>query len=277
MRAPVNKIIPFSLVDGPGCRVAVFLQGCAFNCNYCHNPETISLCSGCGTCIAACPAGALAKTAAGTVAWDKTLCYNCDACIQACPHDSSPKTRLLSPDELMREIAPQLVFAQGITTSGGECTLYDDFLVELFEKVHTIGKTAFVDTNGQRDFRKMPALTQAMDASMLDVKSTDEQEHLMLTGQPVSGVLSNLEYLLQMGKLFEIRTVVVPGLLNSARTVEMASRMIGGVPGVRYKLIKFRSWGVREPWRDIPSPSDEEMIRLKEIALANGVRDVVMI
>ena len=31
-RVPVNKIIPFSAVDGPGNRTAVFVQGCNFNC-----------------------------------------------------------------------------------------------------------------------------------------------------------------------------------------------------------------------------------------------------
>lgn len=41
MKGLVHKIIPFSAVDGPGNRTAVFLQGCNFNCKYCHNPETI--------------------------------------------------------------------------------------------------------------------------------------------------------------------------------------------------------------------------------------------
>ena len=40
MKARVNKIIPFSSVDGPGNRTAIFLQGCNINCLYCHNPET---------------------------------------------------------------------------------------------------------------------------------------------------------------------------------------------------------------------------------------------
>ena len=37
----IRKLIPFSSVDGPGNRFAIFLQGCMFNCWYCHNPETI--------------------------------------------------------------------------------------------------------------------------------------------------------------------------------------------------------------------------------------------
>ena len=276
MIAPVNKIIPFSLVDGPGSRVAIFLQGCEFNCQYCHNPETISLCTACEVCIGVCPVGALSARA-DEIVWDRQTCCGCDACIQACPHSSSPKIRYMSPEQVMEEIAPQLIFARGITTSGGECTLHHDFLVELFRLVHAKGKTAFVDTNGQRDFREMPDLTQSMDAAMLDIKSTDEQEHRMLTGKSAATVLSNLEYLLEQNKLYEIRTVVVPGLLDNARTVDTASQIISRAPQVRYKLIKFRAWGVREPLRQTPSPSEEEMEQLKQIAAKNGVREIVIV
>ena len=41
--APVNKILPYSVVDGPGNRTAVFLQGCNINCRYCHNPAMAAM------------------------------------------------------------------------------------------------------------------------------------------------------------------------------------------------------------------------------------------
>ena len=57
--ALVNKIIPFSCIDGPGNRTSIFFQGCNFKCSYCHNPETINKCVNCGKCVAVCPVNAL--------------------------------------------------------------------------------------------------------------------------------------------------------------------------------------------------------------------------
>ncbi len=35
-----NKIRKMDIADGPGVRVSIFTQGCAFNCKNCFNPET---------------------------------------------------------------------------------------------------------------------------------------------------------------------------------------------------------------------------------------------
>ncbi|MBU3089209.1 pyruvate formate lyase-activating protein [Clostridium gasigenes] len=36
----IHSIETMGLVDGPGIRVVVFMQGCALRCLYCHNPDT---------------------------------------------------------------------------------------------------------------------------------------------------------------------------------------------------------------------------------------------
>ena len=39
----IDSIETLGLVDGPGIRVVVFLQGCPLRCLFCHNPETWAL------------------------------------------------------------------------------------------------------------------------------------------------------------------------------------------------------------------------------------------
>ena len=36
----ISSIETMGLVDGPGVRIVIFMQGCNLRCSYCHNPET---------------------------------------------------------------------------------------------------------------------------------------------------------------------------------------------------------------------------------------------
>ncbi len=40
MTGSINSLETFGLVDGPGIRTVIFLNGCNLRCKYCHNPET---------------------------------------------------------------------------------------------------------------------------------------------------------------------------------------------------------------------------------------------
>lgn len=43
MTGYISSVEPMGLVDGPGLRYVVFMQGCKLRCLYCHNPETWKL------------------------------------------------------------------------------------------------------------------------------------------------------------------------------------------------------------------------------------------
>lgn len=273
----VSKIIPFSAVDGPGNRMAIFLQGCNFNCLYCHNPETINACKNCGLCVSECPHGALSFEN-GEVVWNKDICEGCDLCLKTCRRNSKPKAVRMTIDEVLNEIKKVRSFITGITVSGGECTLQAEFLTELFKEVKKLGLTTFADTNGSTPFWQEKELTEAMDKAMLDIKSFDPDEHKMLTGQDNSVVIENAKYLAGLDKLFEIRTVIVPEVLDNYYNVDQISKLIASLnPDIRYKLIKYRPLGVRTDMINSHVPSDEMMQELKDIVEKNGCKNIVIL
>lgn len=251
MRVAVNRIIPFSSVDGPGNRTAVFLQGCNINCKYCHNPETRRLCIGCGICVENCPAGALTKGEKGEILFDRTRCVQCDTCIHVCPHDSSPRTVRMTPGEVYEQVRKQIPFIRGLTVSGGECMLYPDFLRELFILAGQDGLSTMIDSNGTVPFQEHPELLEVTDGVMLDIKAFADEEHRRVTDAGNETVLANAEYLAQRKKLFEVRCVIVPDLYDTEKSIRGMAAFLAPLLQIqefRIKLIAYRPMGVREEY-----------------------------
>ena len=224
--APVNRILPLSTVDGPGCRAAVFLQGCNLACAYCHNPETQNLCTGCGACVPACPAGALSLES-DRVRWAAERCAGCDACIRLCPRFASPKVTVMTASEVLSALAPSRPFIRGLTVSGGECTLYPDFLTELFTLARAGGLGCLLDSNGMVPLAPLTGLMAVCDGVMLDVKAWEPAVHRALTGADNAPVKENLAFLSACGKLAEVRVVCAPDAVD-------VEAVLDGVAAVSY-------------------------------------------
>ena len=269
--APINKIIPFSNVDGPSNRTAIFFQKCQFNCRFCHNPETINMCFNCGECIKTCPVKALSFNDKNEVVWDKDKCVNCDTCIKTCRHNASPKITYMSVDELMEEIVNVSPYIRGITLSGGECTIRKDFIIELFPKVKALGLTTLLDSNGSLDFEENSEILEYCDGVMLDVKAYDKEFSDWLIRYPNEVVLKNLHYLLKVNKLEEVRTIIFPGRdKENEETVSYVSKVIGDK--CHYKIIRYRQFGVREEERKVLGDfTTDEEYALKYVELAKSL------
>ena len=192
----------------------------------------------------------------GKVVWDTDLCCGCDTCIKTCKNNASPKISYMSVEDVVEKIKETRPYIKGITTSGGECTLQKTFLIDLFNEVHKLGLTCFVDSNGSIDFEAEKELTDALDMVRLDVKAYDNKFHHMLCSYYNALVIKNLKYLLSIGKLYEVRTVCIPGYDGQNRkTIEEVSKLIGDK--CIYKIIKYRPFGVRE--KNIPLLSENEL------------------
>lgn len=274
--APVNRIIPMSLVDGPGCRTAVFLQGCNIACGYCHNPETQKLCCGCGLCVDQCPAGALSMTEGGGVHWEEDRCTGCDHCLAVCPNWASPKVTVLGADEVFQRIQKNQPFIRGITVSGGECSLYPEFLTELFTLARKAGLTCLMDSNGMVDLSSYPELLEVCDGVMLDVKSWDPALYRKLTGGENRIVLENLDLLAAKGLLQEVRIVCKQGVIDAEAAICGIADRLDRELDFRLKLSAFRPYGVKGWMQGMEPPSGAYLEELKVLAKAHGFWDIVI-
>lgn len=275
-QAPINNVIPFSLVDGPGARVSVFVQGCNIHCAYCHNPETQRLCVSCGACVEGCPVGAL-SVSEGRVRWDADACVKCDACIRTCEQHASPRVRWRTAADVFEQVASYKPFIRGVTCSGGECMLYPDFLRELFGLCRDAGLGRLIDSNGAIDFAEYPDLLELADGVMLDVKAWDDAWFVRLTGTDGTVVRKNLDFLSRQGKLEEVRVIVTEGYNDPEAAVSGIAGVLAERCGsTRLRLMRFRPFGVRGTMASAPSPSDARMAALEQQARDAGFGTVVV-
>jgi len=278
MTALINRIIDYSAVNGPGTRMVLVFQGCNFRCRYCHVPDTLGNCNGCGICAYHCSAGALKQDVPGTAPqWIEENCTDCGACVNACRKDSSPRIKSMSVKDVLDHTAGLFRQIRGITCSGGECTLYMDFMAELFSAMRRQKFNCLIETNGTANFEEHGELMECCDGVMLDIKAADPVKHEELTGRGNEQVFKSAEYLARTGKLIEVRTLVTDADYGAEETVEKTAALLRPYLekyDIAYRLIPFRVFGVRREYRRLGTPSREKLEQLQNLALACGFTQV---
>ena len=282
-RATISKILTYSVVDGPGNRLVLFLQGCNFDCTACHNPHTIGECNHCGECVPACHADALSLEN-GRVVFDPLTCDQCDDCLKICPINANPMVRDYDVAEILELARRHLPFLTGITVSGGEPTRQLGFVAALFEAIKSdaelVGLDCFIDSNGYLDAAGWESLLPVTDGVMLDIKSFDDALHRDLTGKENDKSLQSARLLHGAGKLYELRFLLVPGVTDSDEELDELIAFVRTLGGdVRVKLNAFQHHGVRAKaleWEKMPKGGvDRAAARLREAGISNVVTPAV--
>lgn len=276
--ASVSKVIPFSCVDGPGSRLALFLQGCNLRCKNCHNPWTMGRCNDCAECVAHCPHQALSLVA-GKVVWQADVCKQCDTCLQMCPQHATPMAQTMSIDDVLRHIRKASLFIEGITVSGGEATTQLPFILQLFATIKADPQlrhlSCLVDSNGMLSEPGWEKLLPRCDGVMLDLKAWGNACHQRLTGRDNTRVKRSIMLLAERGKLAELRLLVIPGQVDYMQQIDPLAAFIATLGNVPIRLNAFHAHGVYGEARNWPSATPDDVEALASALQDRGVNNLI--
>lgn len=276
--ALVSKIIPFSCVDGPVSRLALFLQGCNLRCKNCHNPWTMGRCNDCGECVLHCPHAAL-RLQGGRVYWQEDACQQCDTCLRLCPQQATPMAQFWSVEQVLQQVARSAPFIEGITLSGGEATTQLPFICALFAQIRQTPAlrhlTCLIDSNGELSVTGWEKLRPWCDGVMVDLKAWKDDVHQSLTGRGNSRIKESIRWLAKQGLLAELRLLVIPGKSDYLAEIDALSAFIRSLGPVSLRLNAFHAHGVygeAKTWRNA-GPADIET--LAQALRERGITQVI--
>ena len=227
----------FGSVDGPGIRFIVFVQGCRYRCQYCHNPETWER------------EGGYEATAQEIFrqAWRYRPYWKQTGGITV--SGGEPLLQLAFVTELFR-----IAKAKGVNTvidTAGEPFTYDEPFFSAFEE-----------------------LLPLTDLFLLDLKQIDDVKHRALTGVSNESALALARFLSERGTRMWIRHVLVPGWTTGEDDLRRLADFIAGLKTVdRVEVLPYHAMALhkyeelRLPYRlgDTPAPTAEEIARAEEI------------
>ena len=227
----------FGSVDGPGIRFIVFVQGCRYRCQYCHNPETWER------------EGGYEATAEEIFrqAWRYRPYWKRTGGITV--SGGEPLLQLEFVTELFR-----LAKEKGVNTvidTAGEPFTYDEPFFSAFE-----------------------TLLPLSDLFLLDLKQIDDAKHRALTGTSNESALALARFLSERGKRMWIRHVLVPGWTTGEDDLRRLSEFIAGLGTVdRVEVLPYHAMALhkyeelRLPYRlgDTPAPTAEEIACAEKI------------
>ncbi|MGA1840307.1 MAG: glycyl-radical enzyme activating protein [bacterium] len=251
----------FAIDDGPGIRTTVFLKGCTLGCVWCQNPESIesgpeiafyrNLCIGgvCDDCLKVCPRGAISPENAERINSDK--CGKCGKCVDICP-STALKTigKYYSVPEITEVLLGDAFFYKtsrgGVTFSGGEPTLYMDYLERIMKAlkekdIHIAIQTCGVF--GISEFKER--LLKYIDLIFYDIKLFDPGLHKRYTGRDNKIILENfIDLIKEPGINIIPRVPLVPEITATRKNLLEIARFLRDVGCTSCFLLPYNPGGI---------------------------------
>ncbi len=286
----------FCLHDGPGTRSIVFFKGCPLRCSWCQNPESWRreaelahkehLCASCESCVKACPTGAMTEPGK----WDPARCDLCMKCVDACPTTSLVSFGVRhSTEALFAQLRPEYDLYRrsggGVTFSGGEATLFADYITHLARRLQSDGIHVAIETCGLFKLESVDALLSVTDLLLFDIKLFSDSEHRRFCGAGVTKIKANLKTLVERARRKEgpalwPRLPVIPGVTDTLANLEGWAGFLSELGVNALTLVPYhalgsskRLWLPRAPAAPALEPlSDRALERCHEVFAARSIR-----
>ena len=146
------------------------------------------------------------------------LVYHLQGCNMKCPWCSNPEGMQIgrevfssTVEELTEEIkscAPMFFCGGGVTFTGGECTLQNEALIEVIERLKESGISVAIESNASTS--KFRELALKCDYIIVDYKSPDAEKLRLITGGDLSVIEENIRKILKE-KSVHIRIPLIHG------------------------------------------------------------------
>lgn len=232
--------------DGPGMRTTVFTKGCSLRCQWCQNPESISIknqtwwskndCIGCLSCVNICPNRALEMLEEGIVI-NRDKCQACGNCVAECPSTAMAWQGMEYDfgtllEEVLRDKLYYRQFQGGVTCSGGEPLLQSKFIAGFFCRLKEEGISTAIDTCGFVPKKNIEEVLPYTDYILYDLKIFDSVKHKQYTGASNEIIFSNLLYIAdfirESNRKMEvwIRTPLIPNVTADMDNIQQIGEFI---------------------------------------------------
>lgn len=252
MKGKIFNLIRGSTEDGKGLRTVVYCSGCSLNCSWCQNPEGKTekpllyyahKCVGCGECEKVCRRGCH-RIVSGKHVFSRTKCIRCGDCAKSCPAGALAFVQSeTEASELVRLIARDKDFffssGGGVTFSGGECVLQNDFLAEALRLCKEDGIDTAIETALFYDYSLLKRLLPYIDCVLADLKHTDSAKHKEFIGFGNEKILSNLKMLLKEETKTVVRCALIPGFNDDENSLKEMALFVRENGGREMELLNF--------------------------------------
>ena len=150
----------------------------------------------------------------------------------------------------------------GVTLSGGEPLLQQDFVVSLFQELKKQNISTCLDTSGMFTITdKIKQIVDLTDIFLLDIKSINDETCKWLTGSSNSLELEFAKYINEKNKRIWIRQVLVPGITDKKEDLLELKDFLKTINVEKFEFLPYHDLG-KYKWEKLGLPYELEDVRV---------------